>query len=95
LPLPLRLRLSTRLRHRLGKVREQHREPKPKRHLYVEPHTGRTLREIANQQRGAQRGAGFHDKDHRILQHLRRIQLHERIANRAPQNLPVEHRPFL
>ena len=78
------LRLAAAFGHRFGEVGEQHREPQPQRDLQVEPER----RAAAEQQH---RGDDAADLDHEhdgIAHHVPRIQLDERVQDRAPDDLP-------
>ncbi len=87
------LRLAARLRHGLGEVRKQDREPQPQSDLQCRSRCRmRSGDRVADQKNGSHRRADFHDEDHRILHQRRGIQLDEGILGRAAQDLRIEQR---
>jgi hypothetical protein len=87
------LRLAASLRHRLGEVCEQHREPQPHRHRQ---HEGRGLLALAAQgqhaQRRGQQRAHQHGEHDRVPHLVARIQLAQRGEQRAADDGGIEQR---
>ena len=90
-PHELRLRFSAAFRHRFGEVREYDGKPQPRRDREVETGTAVARREdVTEEKAGDCRGADF-DDEHDGIAHLdARVELHERVKRRAPQNRGVE-----
>jgi hypothetical protein len=89
----VRLRLAAALRHRRGKICEQHREPEPQRDLQVEAEVVRPAGQ--HQQQRRHDAAYFHHKHHRVLGHLHRVQLLQRVNPRPPHDGRFKQRPLL
>src|SRR5207245_6872225 len=48
--------------------------------------------EVPEEEDGGEDAADLHDEHHRVAHHLAGVELHERVAHRAPQDGGVEHR---
>ena len=86
----VRLRLAPALRHRLGEVGEEHREPEPERELQREADVARARGQVPDQHHGRDGGAQQHHEHHRVPQHVARIQLDRRVPDRPPHDRAVE-----
>ena len=81
-----RLRLPTALGHRLGHVRDEHGEP--------QPHDRRTgeQRGVADEQERSEDGPDLHHEHDGVLPQDARVELAERVGQRAPEEMEVDHR---
>jgi uncharacterized low-complexity protein len=84
------LSFAAAFRHGFGEIGEQHREPEPEGDLEGEAGEGRTGNDIAGRQDGGHRGAYFHHEHDGVLHHEARIQLDERVLERAPDDRRIE-----
>ena len=74
--------------HGFRKIGEQHREPEPEGDLQGE--TERLALRPKDQRKGGERGTDFRDEHDRVLQHVNRMKLLERVRDRLAQNSAVE-----
>ena len=84
------LRLAPALGHRLGEVREQHREPQERGDEAAEP-VGRRADpvDVAEEQERREDAADLDDEHHRVLGLQARVELHEAVDERAPHDRPA------
>ena len=90
------LRLAAPLGHRLGEVREQHREPEPERDREDEARRRLALpdQRLDEEHRGED-AADEDDEHHRVPDLVARIELPERVDQRAAHDLGIEQRSRL
>ena len=74
--------------HGFRKIGEEHRKPEPEGDLQGE--TERLAFRPKDQRKGGERRPDFRDEHHRVLQHVNRMQLLERVRDRLAQNGAVE-----
>ncbi len=74
--------------HGFRKIGEEHREPEPEGDLQGE--TERLAFRPKDQRKGGERSPCFRDEHHRVLQHVNRMQLLERVRDRLAQNGAIE-----
>ena len=74
--------------HGFRKIGEQHREPEPEGDLQGE--TERLALRPKDQRKGGERGTDLRDEHDRVLQHVNRMKLLERVRDRLAQNGAVE-----
>ena len=85
----IRLCLPPALGHRLRKVGEQDGQPEPARDLALETKTRSAGHRVADEPRRGQRAADLDDEHHRIARHHARVQLPDRLADRAPDDAGI------
>jgi len=85
----IRLGLTAALRHRLSKVRKQHREPQPQGDLQVEAECILVRGEIAEEIDCRDDAANLDDEHDGLPHHLARIELGERIDEGAANDLCI------
>src|ERR1035437_2104714 len=88
------LRLAAPLRHCLGEIREEHREPEPDCELQREADLALPGRDVASEHERGQDAADQHDEHDRVPHHLAGRELGERLARGAPDDGCVEERTF-
>ena len=71
------LSLAAAFGDRLGKIREEHREPQPQDDLELEANLPPAGDQVADQDHGGQGGDDLENEHHRILDQYPRIKLHE------------------
>ena len=81
-----RLRLAAAFGHGLGEVREEHGQPQP------DDHGSGEQRRIADEQERGQDGPDLHDEHHGVLPQDARVELAERVGQRSPDEMKVDHR---
>ena len=78
------LRLAARFRHRFGEIGKQHREPEPERDLQLRSRSPAPPVTMSRTRKTVVSAApDFDHEHHRILHQRDRIQLDERLPNRA------------
>src|SRR5262249_34851974 len=82
-PKIVRLRFPAGFRHGFSKVGEENREPQPERNLDTEQKFTNTSHRIFNNKEGCYSCSDFDHKHYGILGDDSRIQLYERLPNRA------------
>ena len=81
------LRLAPAFGHRLGEVREEHREPEEHGDQAGEHVLARgRLPEVAEEEDRGEHAADLDDEHHRVARHRARVQLHEAVDERAPDD---------
>ena len=91
LPQRVGLRLAASLGHRLGEVREEHREPEPERHREDEPRRGLALAgERLDEEHRREEAADLDDEHDRVLELMARVELLEGVDDRALDNRALE-----
>ena len=88
-PERIRLRLAAALRHRLGEIREQHRDPQPHDDLERETEVLAASREVAQEDHGGQGGDDLDHEHDRVLHQDPWIELGESGADRRNDDLRV------
>ena len=91
-PQRLGLGLAAPLRHRLGEVREQHREPQPERDLAREERLAASRDELLDEHDGRQDTPDLDDEHDRILELNPRVELPDRIDDRLADDARIPDR---
>ena len=87
------LRLAAALGHRLGEVREEHREPEPERDGEDERRRRLALAdERLDEEHRREDAADLDDEHHRVLELMARVELRERVDDRALDDRRIEER---
>ena len=81
------LRLAASLGHRFGEVGKEHGQPEPERDLKLETQPGPACRDVANEPNRGEHAADFDDEHHRVARHRAWVELPERVADRASNDL--------
>jgi hypothetical protein len=91
------LSLAATLGHRLREAREQHGEPQPKRDREDEAWGGLTSsgEQGVNEEQRGERAADLDHEHDRVTDHLARVELDERIDERAAHDRALEQRTSL
>ena len=85
----VRLRLAAALGHRFGEVGEEHGQPEPDRDLQLEAELTAAGDEVLDQAERGQHAADLDDEHDRIARHRARMELDERIPDRATDDLRI------
>ncbi len=85
------LGLAPSLRHRLGEIGEEHREPEPDGHLKAE--SQRLVRRAEEKADGGEKGADLGDEHHRVFHQRPRVQLRKRRGGGLPED-PASNREW-
>ena len=91
-PERFRLRLAAALRHRLGEVPEEHREPEPEVDLEGEAQVGMPNDKVAQEEERGQRRHDLDDEHHRVMNERPRVELPECGAERRHHDRGVQER---
>ena len=86
------LRLAAALRHRLGEVGEQDREPQPEGDLSREERPSGARRQFLDEDDRREEAADLDDEHHRVLDLNPGIELPERIHHRLPDDARIPNR---
>ena len=86
------LRLAAAFGHRLGEVREQHREPEPEGDLAGEQRLSGAASQLLDEDDRREQAADLDDEHHRVLDLNPRVELPERVDDRLPDDARIPDR---